>query len=53
MKQLTKLCVEEDVQATAGHVVEVFGEIHFGLTMLYPRHGHGLMLVAEHVFRNE
>lgn len=39
-KTAEKLGVEEDVQARAGHVIQLFGKVHSGLSMLNYGGGH-------------
>lgn len=48
-----ELGVEEDVSATEGHVVEAFGEVHFGLTLLDMGRSHDISLVSEQVVRDK
>lgn len=36
-----------------GHIMEAFGEVNIGLTVLDPCGVYGLVLVAEQVIRNE
>ena len=53
LEAVHQLGVGEHVAAAARHIVDAFGEVHLVLTLLHPRRGHGIVLGAEQVVRDE
>lgn len=54
MNQFTNSALENTLrQATTGHVVEGFGEVHFGVALRNEGRVQGIFLVAEQLVRDE
>lgn len=49
IKNIHELGVRKYIPETSGHIIEAFGEVNLGLTMLHPGGSHGILFVAEQV----